>query len=342
MILKTKKTSKRNLSDDLADVLSTTWLPWSRDKPYSTMEKIDKRLLPICEGATAYLLGNYERTIQCYEQTEGDDAVRLAACSLTIAASISTGNFTFYKEIETFLKSLIRAKISDSVTAFSELSLASAYLGAMVPSMVPKWLKDGNFSALPTQAKPDASYKRVRYFQCKGDYKSMLNVAETALTFFDSPQKNSFPGSYLKIMCAVACNALNRLEDGKRWLLDTMNVNLPYGFISFYTELIPFCCGMMEPLIKQNYPVYYDIIIKQWKHIGPNWLAFHNKFTKDNIQSILTLREYHIAKLAAQHMPYKEIAERFSISVGRLKNIMHTIYGKLLVKNRDELAKCIL
>ena len=71
-------------------------------------------------------------------------------------------------------------------------------------------------------------------------------------------------------------------------------------------------------------------------------MVFHNQFTKDNITLVLTLREYHIAILVARRVPYAQIAAQHCISVGRLKNIMQGVYGKLLISGRDELARYVL
>ena len=71
-------------------------------------------------------------------------------------------------------------------------------------------------------------------------------------------------------------------------------------------------------------------------------MAFHNRFTKDNITSILSLREYHIAVLAANRVPYAKIAQQHCICVGRLKNIMQGIYAKLSISGREELASYVL
>lgn len=83
-------------------------------------------------------------------------------------------------------------------------------------------------------------------------------------------------------------------------------------------------------------------VLAQWERTVKNWIAFHNSFTRDNITLMLTLREYHMAQLAARRVPYAQIAERFNISVGRLKNIMLEIYEKLCVSGRDELAKYVV
>ena len=56
----------------------------------------------------------------------------------------------------------------------------------------------------------------------------------------------------------------------------------------------------------------------------------------------LSLREFELATLVARRVPYAKIAKQYCVSVGRLKNIVQEIYGKLFVSGRDELSKYIL
>ena len=72
-----------------------------------------------------------------------------------------------------------------------------------------------------------------------------------------------------------------------------------------------------------------------------NWTTFHNHFTNDNLTLILTLREYHIAQMVARRVPYEKIAKQQCISVGRVKNIMVEVYGKLFISGREELSKYV-
>ncbi|MDD4097068.1 MAG: helix-turn-helix transcriptional regulator, partial [Oscillospiraceae bacterium] len=83
-------------------------------------------------------------------------------------------------------------------------------------------------------------------------------------------------------------------------------------------------------------------IVGQWSRTVKNWISFHNRFTKDNITFMLTLREYQISLMVARHIPYAKIARHFNISVGRLKNIMLEIYQKLMISGRDELKQYVL
>jgi len=54
---------------------------------------------------------------------------------------------------------------------------------------------------------------------------------------------------------------------------------------------------------------------------------------------ILSRREFYLAQLVARRVPYAEIAKKYGISVGRLKNIMLEIYEKLYISGRDDLTK---
>lgn len=331
-----------SLPSDLAHVLSASRISMSRDIPFKTVNAAsEERLRRMREGTIAYLRGDFALAIQCYQHNEGDSAAKLAASPIAIAAAISAGDYSFYTEVETFLAGIVQTNTRPDVNAFAELSLATAYLGAGVPKMVPGWLKDGDFTALPAQAKPRAAYLRVLYLQWLGKFESMLDVAQTALAFFD-PQAHPIIGAYLRLMCAFACYALGRADEAKRRLLESMNICLPHGFITPFADKISLFGGMVEQCLEREFPAQYSAVMEQWQRTFTNWLSFHNRFTKDNITLILSLREYQMALLAARGMPNAAIAERFHISVSRLKTIMHQIYGKLFVKNRKELSQYIL
>jgi DNA-binding CsgD family transcriptional regulator len=118
-----------------------------------------------------------------------------------------------------------------------------------------------------------------------------------------------------------------------------MALTLSHGFITPFAEVVTAFGGLIERCLERVFPVYYGAVLGQWRRTWKNWILFHNQFTKDNITLMLTLREYHIAVLAARRVPYAKIAEQYHISVGRVKNIMLEIYEKLLISGRDELSK---
>ena len=77
----------------------------------------------------------------------------------------------------------------------------------------------------------------------------------------------------------------------------------------------------MEQILETKFPDYYKTVIVQWECASKNWFAFHNRFTKDNITRILSLRDYQIAMLAAQGESNKKIAAKFYLSEDYVRNI---------------------
>ncbi len=334
------------LLSDLEEVVAATTLPMPRNNPDAIMDSIGtQRLWRHYESELAYLRGDFERTKNCFRKTEGDTVSRLRASSIAIAAAISTGDYSFYLEIETFIKGIIKTNTNNRLSGFAELCLSTAYVSTVAHDMIPQWLKEGDFTSLMPQAIPDAVYKRAKYFQLLGKYESMLAVAETALALCASRSGINFHDIYFRIVCVAACCALGCMDEAKLRLLDALEIALPHGFITPFAESATTFGGLLGQCLNQEYPQYYNAIIEQWNRTFTNWRAFHNHFTKDNITLILSLRDYQIAKLAVRGVPYKKIAEQFHISLGTLNNKMQVIYETLLISEkprRQALAKYIL
>jgi DNA-binding CsgD family transcriptional regulator len=337
-----RKLPDKQLSDKLSEMIAATTIPMPCHCPDAILDTMDEERLRLpYESELAYLRGDFQRTLRCFHKTAGDDAARLRACPVAIAAAISLGDYRTYAEIDAYLKSCIKAGKGSAVSAIAELALATVAVSVIAPNMAPDWLKQGDFSALPKQARPNALYLRAKYFLCTDSFEAALVVAQTALTLFSSEQGVTQTDIYLHVTCAVTCYYMGRMEEARHWLQKAMRLSLPYGFITPFAEIVTALGGLAEQCMEQDYPDCRDAVIGQWKQTWKNWITFHNQFTKDNITLILSLREYHLALLVARRIPYAQIAKQHCISVGRLKNIMLEIYGKLFISGRDELAQYV-
>lgn len=338
-----KKQQKSTLESQLAYVLEATSTPMPSKNPNAILDTLgEERLRLQYEAEIAYLRGDFEKTLRCFAKTRGDDAARLRVCPVAVPAAISAGDYRAYSEMDAYLKQLAAAHAGGGAAALAELARATAAVSAIAPLLVPEWLAEGDFSALAPQARPNALYLRAKYFQCLRRHDAMLATAQAALALLAQEGKITTTDIYLRVTCAVACHELGQEEQAGRWLLDAMAGALPNGFITPFAEVVPALGGLAEQCLKQAYPAYYDAVLNQWKRTWKNWITFHNRFTRNNITLILTLREYHIALLAARRVPYADIAKKQGISVGRLKNIMQEIYGKLCISGRSKLSQYIL
>ncbi len=342
-IRREKRRHPTSLSFDLNYVLASTTIPMPCKNPDAILDILKERRLQLqYEGELAYLRGNFQQTLQCYNETEGDDVARMRACPIAICAAISLGDYQTYNRIDSFLRKSVNTYHDSLLTLFAELTIATVAVSVLAPNMVPDWVKEGDFSQLPLQVRINAFYLRARYFQCMGRFESMLISAQTALAFSTSGEDITQTDLYLRITYAVAAYHLGRKDEAKKWLLDAMNIALPHGFVTPFAEQIVLLGGLVEQCVMESFPSNYNSIISQWKRTGENWIAFHNQFTKENLTKILSLREYHIALLVASRVPYAVIAKQFSISIGRLKNIMQEIYEKLFITNRRELMQYVM
>ena len=318
---------------ELEDLLTAASVPMPANNPDAIIASVgEKRVRLQYEGELAYLRGDFRCTLSCFDDTEGDDAARIRAGSVAIAAAISEGDYEAYSVIEAELNKHVG--LGGTITAFVELSLANAAVSVFAPELVPEWLKQGDFDALPEEAKPDARYKRSKYFNCLGEYGFSLAIAETSLSFYSPAQGISVTNIYQRIACAAAAAALNRRAYAKRTLLETMDICIPHGFITPFAELLTGFGGLVEECLRESYPAVYDTVIAQWERTFKNWIAFHNRFTRENITSILTINEYHVAQLLAVNHTYAKIGKHFNMTYREVKDTAESIYRKLLLDKR--------
>ena len=338
---------KSTIEDNLAHIaeIAVTWptLPWSNpdilvssipDEPYYFY-----RLF--VEGWIAYLRGDFEKTKTNYSLIE-NEAVKLWASPLTISAAVGTGDYQLYKEIEIFCKSMIEKDIGENVTAVASWTLAAVSVDMFIVSMIPEWLKAGDFSHLPTHYRNEAFFYRAHYLYFIKEYKAAYDIAYTALNFFPRDKGMSSANIQLRFICAMTCCSLGRLDDAKEYLLELMQDCLPNGIVTPFSEHLLDLGGLVERFLEMYYPKYYDIVVQQSKSTILNWRIFHNLYAKDNISLVLEPREYQMALAAARGDSDTSIAKQFNLATGTVRNYMQTIYEKLMIEEkprRKELLK---
>ncbi|MCL1856867.1 MAG: LuxR C-terminal-related transcriptional regulator, partial [Kiritimatiellaeota bacterium] len=316
-------------------------VPW--ECPDAAAAAIGERSMRLfAEGALAYLRGEFERAKHAFGAIE-DDAARLYACSLAAAAAVSTGDWLLWREIEGYCqKQASRGALAGIV---AEWALTSVYTGAYVPSMIPEWLKNGEFGHLPVALRLETFYRYAKWLQYEKRHEAALAVAQAGLAFYERGHGITGAGVYLRISAAIACSQLNRLDKAYAYLADVMADCMPLGLITPFVESSPHLGGLVEQLVEQRYPAYVDAVARQTLQTIPNWMMFHNRHAAKRITPLLTPQEYQIAKAAVSGASRQEIAERFHLSQGTVKNKMSKIYQTLFIygKNRNEqLAKHIL
>ena len=91
----------------------------------------------------------------------------------------------------------------------------------------------------------------------------------------------------------------------------------------------------LEDLNRTYNIAYIDVILYDLKTNGDFQILLNHKKTKP-CERKLSPRENEVMALLAKGLVYKEIAETLAITLGTLKQYIHTIYKKLRVTNKTE------
>lgn len=292
-------------------------------------------------GEIAYMRGEFVQAKEFAAKAfTSDQPVCICASLFLLLVAISTNDFALYSRVEASLKELIESDADADVAVLAEAVLTTVAVGMFAPAMVPNWIREGDFSRLPQEAIPFGLYLQVKYLQNLAAYPQMAAVAQT--TYNLCKGQSVMMDVYLLLMCGAACVGLDDKERARGYLLEALAIGMPHRYITPFVENVSTFNGLLEECVQQHYPEWYRPVLEQWKRTWKNWAVFHNRFAQDHVPLILNLREYRIATLAANRVPYARIAEQERLSVGRVRNIMQEIYCKLFVRNRDELAALVL
>jgi len=289
------------------------------------------------ECEMAYVRGDFEFVKKLFTDAPEASPSKFYFSSVAIAAAISTGDYNFYTQVDTFLKTQISTQKNAEIANLAELFLATASVSMFAPEMAPKWLKDGEFSGIAVEQKPFALYLYGKYLQNIRQFSSMLAVAKTALTLCAPKSGFTLLDIYLRILCACASYALNQRDYARIYITEALELGMPYGFTNPFAENAAGFGGLLESLLEQKYPDACAVVQNQWQNTFQNWVSFHNRFAKKHVTDILTLQECHIAQLLANGATYAETARFMNISLGSLNNMVSVIYGKLFIQKKSEL-----
>lgn len=167
-------------------------------------------------------------------------------------------------------------------------------------------------------------------------------AAKIACSVYADEETFSHLDIYFALLCAVAANALNDADTALLYIDRAAKLAIPHGFLAPLAEYLPGLGGLMERYLEREYPQKLQAVLKLAPRLWKSWMDFHNKYTRDNITTILSPQEYHVALLLSRGATYRDAAERLHLSQGRIRNIASDIYGKLYVRNKREMAAFIL
>ena len=150
------------------------------------------------------------------------------------------------------------------------------------------------------------------------------------------------PTIYLHLAAVMDYMSLKQPERAKAHLLEAWAIAQPDDLIEGFGEHHGLLGGMLESVIKPQWPGDFKRVIDITYRFSAGWRRIHNPITGHNVADDLSTTEFTIAMLAARDWTTQEIAEHMHISANTVKTHISETMRKLGVKNRKALKQYML
>ena len=150
------------------------------------------------------------------------------------------------------------------------------------------------------------------------------------------------PNIYLHLVAVMDYMSLKQPEQAERHLLAAWALAQPDDLIEGFGEHHGLLGGMLEAVLKKDWPEDFKRIIAITYRFSAGWRKVHNPVTGHDVADNLTTTEFAIAMLAARGWSNQEIADHMGISLYTVKHFMSSTLQKLNIKQRKDLKQYML
>ena len=269
-------------------------------------------------------------------------SLRLSACLIYTYANLSIGQIQRAKHTLTQIQNTLTAEETlppqlQSVAVFA-ITTASVLLHLPLPQglhSLPEHIR-----LLPPGLRMFALYVQAHQTYLEGDYGKSIGIVETAFAL--EGQQYPIPSIYLHLVAVMDYMSLKQPEQAQAHLLSAWELARPDDLIEGFGEHHGLLGGMLEAVLKKDWPEDFRRIIAITYRFSAGWRKVHNPETGHPVADNLTTTEFAAAMLAARGWTNQEIASHLGISPNTVKQYISTALQKLNIKQRKDLKQYML
>ena len=193
---------------------------------------------------------------------------------------------------------------------------------------------------LPEGLRLFSSYVMAHRFYLRGQYGRCVGAAENALAM----RQGSYPVAelFLRIVASMGCMGLKETDRARSHFLAGWQVARPDGLIGPIGMHHGLLQGLIETCLRSECPDEFARIIRLTYRFSYGWRRIHNSESGESVADNLTSTEFTISMLACRGWTNAEIAGYMGVSAGTVKNRLSSVYSKLGISSRAELADHML
>ncbi len=327
--------------DNLMPLMNSAFTPGHCLETVEAMAEGAQRDIAMAEYH--YFSGQPEAAVNKAEAylTDPDRSARLSACLIYAYANLSLGHI---QRARFALNELNAALVTDKKS--KETETASAFIAATAAVLLhlplPEKLPDiqGFLPLLPNGLRAFALYVYAHYLYLQGQYAASFGIVEGALTM--GAAQYPIPAIYLHLVAVMDCMSLKQTDRAKEHLLAAWALARPDDLIEGLGEHHGLLGGMLEAVIKPNWPEDFKRIIEITYRFSAGWRRVHNPETGHDVADGLTTTEFAASMLAARGWTNQEIAQHMGISPNTVKRYISTSLEKLHINRRQDLKQFML
>lgn len=327
----------------LMPLLNTAFVPGSCLRSIEAMQEGPQRELALAEYH--YFRGEAQqaaRRARPYLESPSLE-LRLSACLIYAYASLSVGQIAHARYALAKVHTLLEGMGQDAPAPLRAAGMFVASAGAVLLHLpLPKGLPAAGeyLPLLPPGLRAFALYVQAHYAYLQGDYSKSLGMAEATLAMQGG--RYPIPAIYLHLAAVMDHVSLRQPEQAKRHLLAAWEIARPDDFIEGFGEHHGLLGGLLEAVIKKDWPQDFKRMIAITYRFSAGWRKIHNPDTGHDVADNLTTTEFAAAMLAARGWTNQEIGVQMNISPNTVKRHISLALQKLGIRRRQELRQFLL
>ena len=327
---------------NLMPLMNTPFVPGQCLAAVEAMEEGPQRDIALAEYH--YFSGHPEEAAGEAERyfSSPDLGTRLSACLIYAFANLSLGCIEQARsalgEVERTLRAAGEAAPAFQAASGFVAATAAVLLHLPLPDGLPP--AEGFMQQLPPGLRAFALYVQAHYLYLQGDYARSAGVAEATLAIGGS--RYPIPAIYLNLVAVMDYMSLKQTDRAESHLLAAWELARPDDLIEGFGEHHGLLGGMLESVIKREWPEEFRRIIAITYRFSWGWRRIHNPKTGDQVADNLTTTEFAVAMLAARGWTNQEIGEHMNISPNTVKHYISLVLQKLNVSQRQDLKQYML
>lgn len=304
----------------------------------------DPRMRDIARSEYYYFSGQPEKAAQMAELylSHPELPLRLSACLIYAYSNLSIGQIQRTRYTLSAVRNTLTANpdMPPQLLALATFTVttASVLLHLPLPNGVSSLQE--HIRLLPPGLRMFALYVQAHYAYLQGDYGRSLGIVETAFSM--QPQIYPIPSIYMHLAAVMDYMSLKQPEQAQSHLLAAWELAQPDDLIEGLGEHHGLLGGMLEAVLKKDWPDDFRRIIAITYRFSSGWRKVHNPVTGHDVADNLTTTEFATAMLAARGWTNQEIADHMGLSLNTVKQYMSATLQKLNIKQRKDLKKYML